>query len=347
MKTTENISLAGYAFTIETEAYEALGKYLSDIRKGFEGNPSAEEIASDIEERIAELLNERCSTGMVVNINMIEDVKKRIGDPETLAQAEVDTSNPAGQSDTARTENKSGKERKLYRNMEDRVFGGVCSGLGVYFGIDKVIFRLIFLLIFFFGFFNDAQGLFGVSTFAYICLWIAMPAARTVEQRCEMHGKPLNLNGFRSKDFNLDKEMKDVAQSPLGQTFKRAGGVFLGLILLLCGLGGLLGGIMIPTLPTLIGHEIAEEILETDLPLRGEELLIANIASGSTLWNLVLVMVSIACVGMLYGGIMLLFDLKSPSWRPGLIIFIAWLISMFMIAGWIVKTVADTLPSLI
>ena len=60
MKTTENISLAGYAFTIETDAYETLSRYLAEIRKGFEGDPSADEIVSDIEERIAELLSERC-----------------------------------------------------------------------------------------------------------------------------------------------------------------------------------------------------------------------------------------------------------------------------------------------
>ena len=66
MKTTENISLAGYAFTVETDAYEELGAYLDEIRNCFSADPSAEEITADIEERIAELLREKCVSGMVV-----------------------------------------------------------------------------------------------------------------------------------------------------------------------------------------------------------------------------------------------------------------------------------------
>ena len=56
MKTTENISLAGYAFTVETDACDELAKYISDIKEAFRNDVNAEEITSDIEERIAELL---------------------------------------------------------------------------------------------------------------------------------------------------------------------------------------------------------------------------------------------------------------------------------------------------
>jgi hypothetical protein len=90
MKRTENISLAGYAFTIEEDAYIELENYIKDIRAGFEGNSSADEITTDIEERIAELLSERCASGIVVNLSMIEGIKERIGNPEELAGEEVD-----------------------------------------------------------------------------------------------------------------------------------------------------------------------------------------------------------------------------------------------------------------
>ncbi len=343
MKTTENISLAGYAFTIETDAYETLSRYLAEIRKGFEGDPSADEIVSDIEERIAELLSERCPAGMVVNVSMIEDIRKRIGDPEVLAQTESD--NAGTPAPEPKEEKKTSRSKRLYRNMEERIFGGVCSGLGSYFGIDKVIFRLIFLIVFFIGF-MDEGGLCGIATIAYICLWIAMPAARTVEQKCEMRGKPMNLDGFRSKDFNLEKEVKDASQSPAGQTFKRAGGVFLGLILLCCGLSGLLGCIFIPTLPTIIGHEITEEIMELGM-LDAQEQFLTDMVCGTQFWGLVLMVTGLACIGMIYGGIMLLFDLKAPSWRPGLVLFIAWIISLFILIGWVVKSVAEALPTLV
>lgn len=52
-------------------------------------------------------------------------------------------------------------------------------------------------------------------------------------------------------------------------------------------------------------------------------------------------------IGMLYGGIMLSFDLKAPAWKPGLIIFIAWLISLFVMAAWVVKTVSEALPGIV
>ena len=90
MKTTENISLAGYAFTIETDAYEDLGAYLSDIRTCFSSDASADEIVADIEERIAELLRERCMPGMVVDLSMVHDIKKRIGNPKELAQDDTE-----------------------------------------------------------------------------------------------------------------------------------------------------------------------------------------------------------------------------------------------------------------
>ena len=76
MKTTENISLAGYAFTVESDAYAELEKYLEEIQRSFEGNDSSDEIVADIEERIAELLGEMCKGAMTVNVNMISVKRK-------------------------------------------------------------------------------------------------------------------------------------------------------------------------------------------------------------------------------------------------------------------------------
>ena len=336
MKKTENISLAGYSFTIEEDAYAVLDKYLKDIRGVFAEDDNAEEIASDIEERIAELLSEKCKSGIVVNLDMIDAVKQQIGDPATLAQEEADAQPTQQGKPVAR-------KKKLYRNIDERVLGGVCSGLGSYFGLDKVLFRIIFLILFFIGFADD--GLFCISVIAYICLWIAMPAARTAEQKREMKGKPMNLRNYKEKDFDFEKEVKEVGESPAGQTAKRAGGIFIGIILLILGLGGLLGCIFIPAIP-----EIIESAMGSHIYWGGDdigEMIISGIICNMNFWGLVMVMLGIMCVGMIYGGIMLLFDLRSPSWRPGLVIFIAWIISIFVIAGWVVKTIADALPTII
>ena len=132
MKTTENISLAGYAFTIETDAYDELKTYLDNIHSSFSNDPSADEITADIEERIAELLNERCAKGIVVNINMIHDIEKRIGNPKELAEEDI-----SGESEPTpvHEEKKSWKSRKIYRNIDERILGGVCGGLAAYTSI--------------------------------------------------------------------------------------------------------------------------------------------------------------------------------------------------------------------
>ena len=355
MKTTENISLAGYAFTIETDAYEELGAYLSDIRTCFSSDASADEIVADIEERIAELLRERCMPGMVVDLSMVHDIKKRIGNPKELAQDDTEGTFGAKeeapsqpQQEQQKQEKKAEKRnRRLFRNIDERVLGGVCSGLGTYFGLDKVLFRIIFLVIFFisiFGSGDDPVLLFPIL--AYICLWIAMPAARTAEQKREMKGKPMDLNSYKDKDFDFGKEVKEVVKSPAGQTFERVGGVFLGILLLLAGFGGLVGCAFIRVLPEIFSHEVAEQISRWGT-LDAEEMLIETILTDTTFWGLVMVILGILCIWFIYNGVMLLFNLKAPSWKPGLVIFIAWIISIFALAGWVALTVADALPTII
>ena len=348
MKTTENISLAGYAFTIETDAYEELGAYLSDIRTCFSSDDSADEIVADIEERIAELLRERCIAGMVVDLPMILDIKKRIGNPKELAQEDADASfkPEAEQAEQPKQEKKTEKKNKrIYRNIDERVLGGVCAGLGTYFGLDKVLFRIIFLVLFFISIIsNEEIVLFPIL--AYICLWIAMPAARTAEQKREMKGKPMDLNGYKETDFNFGKEMKEAAQSPAGQAFERAGGVFLGILLLLAGFGGLVGCAFIRVLPEIFSHEVAEHINRWG-SLNAEQMIVEQLLTGTTFWGMVMVIVGILCIWFIYNGVMLLFALKAPSWKPGLVIFIAWIISIFALAGWVALTVADALPTII
>lgn len=359
MKTTENISLAGYSFTIETDAYYELGNYLDDIRSSFSGDACADEITADIEERIAELLKEKCPFGTVADIRMIKDIKGRIGDPGMLAREDAaqNMENPEGGEKTRnddspsgkdkdRSAKPSGKERRLYRDIDGRLVGGVCSGLGTYFNIDKVLFRIIFLVFFCIGFLGIDDGPFCmIAVAAYACLWIAMPAARTVEEKCRMKGKPMDLEGFRAKENNIEKEVKDFATSPVGRTAGRAGKAFLGIMLLLCGLTGLLACIFIPSVPGLIQNHLtthAEEWSSMDSRVSA----IAQIVTDTTFWSLILVMCGILFVWFIYNGIMLLFDLQSPAWKPGLVLFIAWIASIFAVAAWCIKMTADLLPTI-
>jgi hypothetical protein len=206
---------------------------------------------------------------------------------------------------------------------------------------------LIFIIFFIGGLLGLGEGPYiFISIVAYICLWIAMPAARTGEQKREMRGRPTDLKDYKGKDFDFDKEMKEVTQSPGGRTIRRIFSVFFGIFFLMIGLGGLLGGIFIPSVPEIINNEMAEHIARWGA-LDAEEQFAADIFGGTTFWVLVLVTLGIGSIGIIYGAVMLLFDLKSPAWRPGLILFIAWIISVFVIIGWMAVQVADALPELI
>lgn len=345
MKTTANISLAGYAFTIETDAYTELGRYLNDIREAFRNDANAEEITADIEARIAELLREKCISGMVVDTRMVQDVKNRIGTPQELAQDEAEeTESPSGQ-DQTQEQKKSWRSKRLFRNMDEKMLGGVCSGLGTYFGIDKALFRILFLIFSVIPFIGTGGNVIlgPVSILPipllYIILWIAMPAARTDEQRREMRGKPTNLESYKTSDFDFKTEVKDAAESPAGKAFKRVGGIFLGLLLLMSGLGGMIGTVVIPSVPSIIRHEISDEMY-----MDAEEQFVADLLTNNdTFWIFVMIIVGLLSIWFIYNGIMLLFNLKAPSWKPGLVIFISWVISIFIFAGYVAKLAAEAL----
>lgn len=345
MKKTENISLAGYSFKIEVDAYANLEKYLNDIRTVFAADENAEEIASDIEERIAELLNEKCRNGIVVNIGMIEAIKEQIGDPKTMAEEEAEVASEK----TSENESKPQTVKKrIYRNVDERVFGGVCSGLGTYFGIDKVLVRIFFLLIFFITFISTVDHgdgpWFMFTVLAYIALWIAMPAARTVEQKCEMKGKPIKLEGW--KDFDLKTEINETATSPFARTFVRVGGVFLGLLLLLAGFASLLGSIVLPAVPEILSNNKEMIIEELGPVYEAEEQFIQMLMIEPTFWMILMTVTVLMGIWFVYNGIMLIFNLKAPKWRPGLVLFIAWIFSLMALAAWTVKVTAEFLPAI-
>ena len=343
MKTTENISLGGLAFTIEADAYAELNRYIEEISGCFRNHPCGSEIVEDIEVRISELLKEKCTEGTVVSLVMVE-IKKRIGDPKELGEQEGETaSDTVHDEESPRQTKETFRDRRVYRDIDNRVLGGVCAGLGEYFNLDKVIFRVLFLIFFVLGFIGGDEGLFLISLVAYLILWIAIPAARTVEQKCEMRRKPINLEGFKSKENRFEREVKEVVESPAGRTLGRVLLTVVGIILLAIGMGGLFSLIFIPSV-----HEIAEAAMIAEMsPFDAEEMLAINLIRSNTFWWMIMANMGILFIGLIYGGIMLIFDFKRPVWKPGLVLFIAWIISFFVLAAWILAQVADWLPTVI
>jgi phage shock protein PspC (stress-responsive transcriptional regulator) len=88
------------------------------------------------------------------------------------------------------------KVKKMFRNPDDKVLGGVASGVAAYFGIDVIVVRLLFVVLTFFG---------GTGLILYIILWIILPEARTITDKMEMQGEPVTLKNIET---NIKKSLK-------------------------------------------------------------------------------------------------------------------------------------------
>jgi phage shock protein PspC (stress-responsive transcriptional regulator) len=167
MKKTFTINISGSIFHIDDDAFEKLQKYLHMLNKHFGPAMEGQEILQDIEARIAELFLEKTRNKVeVITDFMVDEVIARMGKPEDFMEQEEESSTKA-QPEEASTPNESQVGRRLYRDGDNKVIGGVCSGLATYFKIDPVIVRVIFIV---------ANG---VSLLAYIILWIAIPEYKT------------------------------------------------------------------------------------------------------------------------------------------------------------------------
>ncbi|MDO9613105.1 MAG: PspC domain-containing protein, partial [Bacteroidota bacterium] len=170
MKKTFTINISGSVFHIDDDAFEKLQKYLQLLNRHFGTAIEGQEILQDIEARIAELFIEKTANKVeVVTNEMVDEVIARMGKPEVFMDSEEETSAKT-QAEGAFQDGEQKKRRRLYRDGDNRVIGGVCSGLGAYFNIDPVILRVIFVVLFFLG--------VGASFLIYIILWIVVPKAK-------------------------------------------------------------------------------------------------------------------------------------------------------------------------
>ena len=134
MKKTLNINLGGIIFHIDEDAFEKLKHYLSNVKTYYKNEEGCEEIVSDIEARIAEIIQERKIR--IIGLAAVDAVIKIMGEPEKHEQEEA-----ASQSNN---ETKSPKTKKrIYRNKEHAILGGVCSGISSYFSVDPIVIRLL------------------------------------------------------------------------------------------------------------------------------------------------------------------------------------------------------------
>jgi len=195
MKKTFSVNLGNQVYYIDDDAYLRLREYLDRIEGHFSDQKEREDIINDIELRISELFNERLGIGkQVVTLKDVEEMITIMGDPHEIVGTDEEP---------RPSQERIAGPRRIYRDPEDRIIGGVCSGLGAYLGIDTVIIRILFILFL----------IFGIGFLVYIILWIVVPEARTTAQKLEMRGDSVNVS-------NIGNFFKDEFES-VKKSFRR------------------------------------------------------------------------------------------------------------------------------
>ena len=197
MNKTVTINISGIIFHIEEEAYDKLSKYLNTIKGYFSKADGGSEIMSDIEARIAEMLQGKTSAiKQVVLMSDVDFVMDNMGKPEEFAGDEQSNTHNATNNDYTENVSNEPVKKRLYRDGDSKVLGGVCSGIGHYFGFDPVWLRIALALMLVFA---------GTGVLIYIILWIAIPEAKTMTEKLAMKGEKADIN-------NISKAVKEEAE---------------------------------------------------------------------------------------------------------------------------------------
>lgn len=219
MKEVMNIGIGGKSFVVETSAYEILKDYLELFSSKIKPGESSE-VMEDIESRIAELCSENISAYKnVVTESIVVKIVTQLGLPNgesyrpfqgaaagaakgaagaATGAASASSGTSGAYSGAAGAAYGAGAEeqrvpKKLFRDSDDKMIGGVCSGLGFYLGADPVLVRVLFLIALLFG---------TLGFWVYLIIWIVAPLAVNPVQKCEMRGlapTAENLGKFSNK----------------------------------------------------------------------------------------------------------------------------------------------------
>ena len=197
MKKTLTVNLGGTVFNIDDDAYRLLDNYLCNLKAHFSKEEGAEEIVDDIERRISELLAEKLAAGQqVITISDVEEVIARVGKPEEMDQEGQAAEANAGQAQGGASAQTAGQgastqgaaHRRLFRNPDDKILGGVISGIAAYFCWDVTLLRLLLLVILICG--------YGTLIPVYIICWFLIPEARTAAEKLSMRGEPITVENI-------------------------------------------------------------------------------------------------------------------------------------------------------
>lgn len=195
MNPTTTFELAGRLVHLDEAAHRRLLAYLNALRRALDGTEGAEEILADVEVRLVELFDERLAGQReVVNVADVEWAEGRLGQPEDF----VDEDQAAPRT-----------VRKLFRDRENGMIGGIASGLGAYLNIEPTWARLAFLALLTVGF----------AIPLYLILWIIIPQAKSRTDRLAMHGDEPTIENIKRR---VSEELSGMSNRVKSSRFREA-----------------------------------------------------------------------------------------------------------------------------
>ncbi len=193
MKEITRIHLAKVSYDIELDAKKDLQKYIAALER-YAGDP---EILDDIEIRMTELLAEHgVNADGVITKADVEAVRAQLGEPSDFA--------PEGDIAVGPEPREDQPKRKLFRDPDTAVLGGVLSGFAAYIGVDTVWVRLVFILL--------LVASFGTMLLVYLVLWVIVPPARSAAEKLQMTGQPVTLESIKSLGERTEPVVNNTAE---------------------------------------------------------------------------------------------------------------------------------------
>lgn len=350
MKKNITINLAGQLFAIDEDAYELLLNYTETLRRYYRRQPEGEEVVDDIEARIAELFGELQAKGYnAITIEHVQNIIQRIGKLEDLTSSyyeegngnysHTETDNPerpdhigAQGAATAVGEavrgawNKMRSGKRFYRDMENKMLGGVLAGCSKYFGGDVVIWRIVFLCLMLLPlpFVGECTG---TLILIYIIMAIIAPAASTPEERLKMRGEEVNPQNL-AEEVNRESTISSSNEARVQRShtiniicaillFFVSAWFWLGLLGVVCG-GGVMG-----FMPEFFRHE-----------MYGGQFDVLGYDADKVIFSILYILLAVAvCLFImaytsLHTGLTLLGKVKAMGLKERIAWLIAWALSV-------------------
>jgi|GEM_PF-131195 Putative stress-responsive transcriptional regulator len=316
MKKTVIVNINGIIFHIDEDAYGKLSAYLEALHRYFDRQAEGKEIVADIEARIAELLQPLIDDAkQSITIEDIGQIIATLGQPEDIA-GEENESEPS-QAEKKPQPSPRRIKRKLYRDTDNSVIGGVCSGIAAYFDTDPVIIRIVLIALCFAG---------GASFIIYPILWIAIPAAITASQKLEMRGEDITVNTIERTHHGAESANQNTVwyriRSFINEIFHMCGRILLffwKVVVFLLGVSLILMAIalIISALSAVFFNKFFLVEVTGSQSLSITEFLNTMISPGMTMLVLVLAIfvVFIPLIGIIYGGLKLIIRFQvNDKW---------------------------------